>query len=214
MKARILPLDTDEHQAAQALLPWYVNGTLEPTEGVRVQAHVADCPRCQADAAWQARLRQVPAITEAGVSGTVDRHWTSMRRRLLTKENDASHKQRIGTRWKPTNWLQLAVGIQGVVLLALAFAWFGAPWRDEPFLALGAAPNAATANAVVVFRPDATEAQIRLALRASGARLVGGPTVTDAYLLQLPSLQPEALSRLRAERAVVRVESLETEGTK
>lgn len=214
MKARILPLDTDEHRAAQALLPWYVNGTLEPTERVQLRAHLADCPRCQADAAWQVRLRQVPSNLEAGVSSDVDRHWTAMRRRLLTKENDGPHKQRFGTLWQPTTWLQLAVGIQGVVLLALAIAWFGAPWRDEPFRALGAAPNAATANAVVVFRPDATEAQIRLALRASGARLVGGPTVTDAYLLQLPSLRPEFLSRLRAERAVVRVESLEAEGPK
>jgi anti-sigma factor RsiW len=212
MRARILPLDTDEHQAAQALLPWYVNGTLDPAENGRVQAHLADCQRCQADAAWQAKLRHTPALIEPGASTDLDRHWTAMRRRLSTQGDDAPHEDPVGARWIQRNWLQLAVGVQSVMLLALAVAWLGATQRDEPFRVLGAAPNAASANAVVVFRPDATEAQIRLALRTSGARLVDGPTVTDAYLLHVPAPGTELLSRLRAQSAVLRVESLEAEG--
>jgi hypothetical protein len=72
----------------------------------------------------------------------------------------------------------------------------------------------APANALVVFRPDATEADIRAALRAGDARLVGGPTVTDAYLLRIPDLGAAPLARLRAQRAVARVESLEGEPAK
>ena len=60
----------------------------------------------------------------------------------------------------------------------------------------------------MIFRPEATEAQIRAALRASDARLVGGPTVTDAYLVQLAGPVPQALGRLRAQPGVARVESL------
>ena len=52
---------------------------------------------------------------------------------------------------------------------------------------------------------------MRRALRAADARVVGGPTVTDAYLLRIPSLDADALARLRAEPAVARVESLEGE---
>jgi hypothetical protein len=84
----------------------------------------------------------------------------------------------------------------------------GVSQHPDPYQALGSASSAPSANAVVVFRPDATEAQIRAALRTSDARLVGGPTVTDAYLLQMPGDGAAALKRLRAQPAVLRVESL------
>ena len=209
MKARILPLDSDEHQSVQRLLPWYVNGTLDSNETLRVQTHLAGCPRCQGDVKWQGRLRASAA--GAATSVDVDRDWVSMRRRLSPTPAEAPRTPRLGWRWPVTRWLQLAVGVEGALVLALAVAWLGAP-RDEPFRALGAGPSAATANALIVFRPDATEAEIRQALRASGARLVGGPTVADAYLLHLPARAPESLSRLRAEHAVKRIESLEAQG--
>ena len=84
----------------------------------------------------------------------------------------------------------------------------------EPYRALGAAPGPATPNALVVFRAVATEAQIRSALRAADARLVGGPTVTDAYLLRLATPGAQTLARLREQGAVLRVESLDAEGTR
>jgi len=70
------------------------------------------------------------------------------------------------------------------------------------------------ANAIVVFRNDATQAETSAALRAAGARIVGGPTAADAYLLQLPEPAAPALARLRAERAVARVEALQGEATR
>jgi hypothetical protein len=47
-------------------------------------------------------------------------------------------------------------------------------------------------------------------VRAQGARVVGGPTGTDAWLLEIPRerLAP-ALAGLRASSAVAQVESLE-----
>ncbi|HWP10481.1 MAG TPA: hypothetical protein VNN06_01570, partial [Ramlibacter sp.] len=110
--------------------------------------------------------------------------------------------------WLRARWLPLAIGLQAAIVLTLALAWWIAPQRDEPYRALGAAP-AVTANVLVVFRPTATETDIRRALRAHRAQLVGGPTATDAYLLRLSSLSPEAISRLRADGTVLRVESLE-----
>jgi anti-sigma factor RsiW len=207
VKATILPLASDEHQAVQELLPWYVNGTLGSAEDARVQAHLAHCPRCQGDAAWQARLRQAPTAGPAE-PGAVDRDWAALRRRLQSQGGHAPGHRSPTPRWLPTNGLRLATGALAVTGLALALAWLRPAPHDETYHALGAAPNSMAANALVVFRPDATEAQIRLALRANGARLVGGPTVTDAYLLQLP---PGALARLRTDAAVARVESLEAE---
>ncbi len=74
-----------------------------------------------------------------------------------------------------------------------------------------AAPAEDSATAVVRFRPDATEAQIRHSLNDSGARLVDGPTVTDAYVVRLPRERyAAALEKLRKEQAVALVEALES----
>ena len=55
MKARVLPLDSSEHRMAQELLPSFANQTLSAAEAAAVAAHLAQCSRCQADAATPAR---------------------------------------------------------------------------------------------------------------------------------------------------------------
>jgi anti-sigma factor RsiW len=207
--ARVIPLDTDEHQAAQSLLPWYVNGTLGAEESERVRKHLAECPRCQADAQWQDRLRAAPPAAEPTSASDVDRQWAALAGRLAPGGTKPPRRPHALANWLGTRWLPLAVGLQTVVILAGALAWFGVPQREEAFRALGTAPAAISANVLVVFRPGASEADIRRVLRANHAQIVGGPTVTDAYLLRLAALTPEALSRLRADAAVLRVESLE-----
>jgi hypothetical protein len=73
-----------------------------------------------------------------------------------------------------------------------------------------AAPSEDDATAVVRFRPEATEAQIRRSLNDSGARLVDGPTVTDAYVVRLPRERyAAALEALRRAPAVALVEALQ-----
>jgi hypothetical protein len=66
---------------------------------------------------------------------------------------------------------------------------------------------------VVVFQPTATEAQMRAALAASGARLVDGPTAADAYVLNVPPDRRErALATLRASKPVVAAEPVDAAG--
>jgi hypothetical protein len=109
------------------------------------------------------------------------------------------------------------------VLLALP-AWRSPAPADPAYHALGntplttpATPGApATGGAALVrFRPDATEADIRRALQRSGARLVDGPTATDAYLVRLPPERyAESLALLRGQPAVQLAEALEAAGTR
>lgn len=206
MKARILALDSDEHRNVQSLLPWYANATLDEAETARVDAHLAECERCQADVDFQRHLRTHPGLAEPG--GQIDRGWAALRVRL--EPPPTSPRAAAAANWRWTRWLPLALGVQAGLVLALALAlWI--PARQADYRTLGAASGVPTANALVVFRPDATEAEIRKALRVCDARLVGGPTVTDAYLLRLPDLDAQALARLRAQPAVARVESLEGE---
>jgi len=205
VRARVFPFDTDEHRQAELLLPWYTTGALDPSERAGVEAHLLQCARCQADAAFQVRLRATSGL-EPSV-GDVDRDWAALRSRLEPKRSAAPRANTRGLqRW--AHWWPVAVGFQCAVVLGLVIALVIAVRQPEPYRALGAGASAPVANALVVFRPDATEAQIRAALRASGARLVGGPTVTNAYLLQMPEPGPDALNGLRTQPAVLQVESL------
>jgi hypothetical protein len=60
----------------------------------------------------------------------------------------------------------------------VAFVAIGATilqWSSQPtYVALGSAPVAGSANVIVMFRPEAREADLRGALATSGAALVGG----------------------------------------
>jgi hypothetical protein len=107
-------------------------------------------------------------------------------------------------------WAALAQAA-ALVLMVGALLWPTAS-NDERYRALGS-PAAATADSaalLVRFRPEASERELRQALRDSGTRLVGGPTVTDAYLLAAPPGQEaQALQQLRAHAAVQLAESLQ-----
>ena len=99
----------------------------------------------------------------------------------------------------------LSVGL----LVAIGFTLRQAPPVGEYHVL--AAPAETGATAVVRFRPDATEAQIRQGLKDSGARLVDGPTVSDAYVVRLPREHyAAALDKLRKEPGVALVEALES----
>jgi len=65
-----------------------------------------------------------------------------------------------------------------------------------------------------VFRGDATNEQMRDALHAVEARIVGGPTITDAWLVRIGSPTPQVLARLRAQPGVLRVEALQEEAAR
>jgi anti-sigma factor RsiW len=209
VKARILPLDSSEHRMAQELLPWFVNGTLAAAEAAPIAAHLARCSRCQADASALAAVRAVPI--DVGSGGSVERGWAALRVRLEARPSETARGS-ARPWWKLS--LQVALAGQAVVMLVLAGALIATTARNEPYRALGSAPTAIEANALAVFRADATEQQMRNALRVAGARIVGGPTISDAYLLRVVDLQPDTLARLRAQPGVLRVESLQGEATR
>jgi len=219
VKADVLPIDGAEHQAVQLLLPWHGNALLSASEAARVEAHVAECPRCQADLAWQARLRSASAgvLRAEGPSSDLDRRWVTLRQQLASADAAAAHTaQRRSPRWVVSLGWPFVLSAQAALLLALALvaAWPPLSPPADSYRGLGAGPVNTAANAIIVFAASATEAQIRAALRAGDARLVGGPTVSDAYLLQLRTNDRATLENLRGQPGVLRVESLEAEAAR
>ena len=208
MNARILRLGGDEHQAAQELLPWFVNGTLDADEAAQVGAHVAQCSACQADVAAQAQWRA--AADGDAPRSDVERGWATFRTRLDARVATSPRRRGAFAWWRG---LQVAVAVQAAVILVMAFALVSTMKPAEPYRALGSS-MAVDANAIIVFRADATQAETSAALRVAGARVVGGPTAADAYLLRLPEPVAPALARLRAARAVASVEALQGEAAR
>ena len=96
-------------------------------------------------------------------------------------------------------------------ILAIAAAIAPSLGSAPAYVALGdRAQPAQSANVIILFRPEATEAGMRSALRQSGASLVGGPTDADAYLLSVPAAQrPAALAKLRADSEVAMAEPID-----
>jgi hypothetical protein len=200
----IVHLDPEGHARVQSLLPWYVTGRLEGAEHAEVEQHLAGCARCRAELALERQLRSAHAEdAEPADEAAADRGFARLRRRLPTPRPVAVPRRRFEFIW--WRWA-LAGQFAAILLLAGALVWL--PPRDgAPYVGLGAT-GAPGANAVVMFRADATEAQIRQALRAVDGRLVGGPTTTQAYLLALPVADADALARLRTMPAVSLAESL------
>ena len=65
-----------------------------------------------------------------------------------------------------------------------------------------------------MFEPATTEREFRRILQRHGARVVDGPTVTDAYLLRVPDAERQrALEALRHDPAVRLAEALDENGT-
>jgi anti-sigma factor RsiW len=218
MSGQVVQLGTDLHQRVQALLPWYVGASLDEAERARVEAHIAECPRCQAELAWEREIQSACAHSEPAATGNADQGFALLRNRIAA---DAPPRQRRGVwarlkdRWLGTpGWTRWALGGQCFLVAALGGVLLVQLAPDQRYRALGgpAGASGATAggNLIVRFRPEATEQEMRRVLRDSEARLVYGPTATDAYLLAVPAgLETAAVQRLRKESAVLLVESLD-----
>ncbi|RFP10359.1 zf-HC2 domain-containing protein [Duganella sp. BJB488] len=107
------------------------------------------------------------------------------------------------------SWLRWTVAAQWVLIVGLGALLLRPDTDPAPYRVLGSAVSSG-ANLVVIFRPNTSERELRHILQAQGARVVDGPTVTDAYLLHVPPASRErALAALHAEPAVQLAEALD-----
>jgi hypothetical protein len=196
-----------EHGKVEELLPWYATGELDAADRQLVAEHLATCADCQRRLAEEQRLmRAVRAIEPE-----VDEGWARLRnriaaqprgaRRILVAANDAWSQVR-----RPGIAIAMAAQFAFVLFAAALFLSFSRP----SYHALGAGTAPAAANVLVMFKPDATEQQVRELLRANGASLVGGPTDAAAYMLHVaPAARSAVLVTLRADREVVLAEAID-----
>lgn len=198
-------IDANPHQEAEELLPWYATGQLRAEEQEIVERHLASCAHCRRQLAFEHRMADEFAVS----SPEADEGWERLKRRL--------HDQRAGRR--PRFWPTIlhtfsrpavaAVAAAQLAFLAIAGTLLFS-LSQPSYRALGSAPPPQSANVIVMFRGETTETQLRSLLDTNGARLVGGPTPTDAYLLRVaPNSRAAVLARLQADRRVVMAQPID-----
>jgi anti-sigma factor RsiW len=206
--ADIIPLSGDRHRDTLELLPWYVSGAIEPADRAKVEVHLAHCADCRAELAVERSLHgQVSRLPLDAALG-----FAELRRQLKLPPFASPHRRpmaidalhRALPRAGQKNW---AIAAQAAaVLLVVAIAVPSLQQREQPpapYRTLGSVPEHAAGNLVVMFRAETSEAQLRAVLLQSGARVVDGPTVTGAYMLDVAaSKRNSVLAWLRAHPAV------------
>jgi anti-sigma factor RsiW len=198
------PPDPATHKVVDALLPWFVNGTLNPVEHDLVRRHLEECVECREQVQW---LRDLHAACIAGSKRPGSSQAFEQLRRGLESRAVPRRTTRAGRMRSAAPWM---------VAAAMTLVAVGGIWRiasDDPLVyrTLGAAQSAhgGGGDIVVVFDAAAREADVRRILRAAEARIVDGPTATNGYVLDIAEgQQQKALVTLRGERAVLLAEPL------
>lgn len=194
---RIIRLHDESHWELQSLLPWYVTGRLDPAEHARVEAHVAGCEECQEEL----RFEQSLADGVKTLPLDADVSWRRMERRLKA-ERRRPRPSLLASPW--TGWAVAACALVAVGVTVIPRA------PAASYHVLGAPRASTPGNMVVIFRPETSERDIRVALDQAGARIVDGPTAADAYVLTVPDAQrARALATLRTRPMVVMAEPVD-----
>jgi hypothetical protein len=236
MNGRVFRLDIPVHQAVQELLPWYASAQLSADETRRVHEHLQACAQCRHELEWEHGMRAEAAVEADALPDGIDmeRALAKLLPALGPQERpavptsagpDADADAAAGVAdtqvgaprriswWgakaaNQSSWLRWAVAAQWLVIVALG-ALLVHPDETPAYRVLGAGV-AAGGNMVVVFQPTTSERELRHILQAQNARIVDGPTVTDAWLLNVPTdRHAQILQALRANAAVKLAEPLD-----
>lgn len=206
--ADIITLHDDPHHGVEILLPWYVTGRLDADEHARVEDHLAACADCQAAASVERRL----AVQIAALPVDAEHGWARMRDRLDARpprrRSQAGPLRAFIFAWRARPpWLGWALAAEAAIVGSLGL--IALPMSQPVYHALSASPAARPGNVVVIFRPETPERDLRAALLANHARLVDGPTASDAYVLNVPDAERASiLNGLRARADVVLAEPI------
>jgi hypothetical protein len=185
------------HDEAEELLPWYATGQLDENDRDRLEAHLSCCAHCRQQLDLERRLvREFRAIEPEVESG-----WSRLRSRIDAPVIRA--RPRVPTIFDQFLAIIRRPAVAGLAIAQVAFLIVASSilivLSRPAYQTLGSSTAPASANVIVMFRPEANVQDIDELLKSAGASIVDGPTDTNAYLLHVaPKERQLALVRLQA----------------
>lgn len=209
--------DKDTHAQVQELLPWFVNQTLTGEQLAMVSAHVQRCADCRQDVEWQrSMLAAAPAVPQGlDMERALARMMPRLEPRPVAAPAAQSALQGLRERWFGRAWMPWALAGQGVLIAVLAMQTLAPQRNESDYRVLGAAPPPTQGNMVVAFKPDTTVADVQRLMQANGARMIDGPTVTGAYVVEVEGArQAQVAAAFKLDPAVLLAEPLAAGGSR
>jgi hypothetical protein len=181
-----------EHHEVSALIPWYVNDTLEDLQRDRVDSHVAACALCRNDLGVHQRI-----FEGIGAQPALDYMPVASLKRLQARL-DAVQAQGDSAQMAPLEparsesspwrgWIAASIAAMAVAIGALATdRWVQFEARGEQanyHTVTSAAPRARGEVIRAVFSPTITLVQLQSLLDEAQLNIVSGPTEAGVYSL-------------------------------
>ena len=172
---------TDRQQetrdAVWALIPWYVNGTLDEDERARVEHHAAKYPACQREIAEQRRLAD--AMSETDIAEHVaEAAWRNIHNRIAPK-------RRLAWVAVPPLPLGLAAATCIMALVVVSTPQFGPP-DNADFSTLTVEPKVSEILLKIRPVPGADPADVQAVLNGAGILAAGQPSETGLITMPVP----------------------------
>jgi anti-sigma factor RsiW len=215
-----LPLTDEQHAEIAALLPWYVNGTLDDSGRHRLDRHLDTCATCRADLQLdlqiQRRVSSNPSVEFIPTTASLQR----LNQALDALSQEAAEPSRTLRDLRPARRggrpalfaaaaalipLAVGIGVLGSNLWKPSDSRFLAPYRTVTT----GEPHPADEVIRAVFAPNITISEMQSILDEAGLRIVAGPSAAAVYSLAATSKKPvdASLALLRAHVAVRFAES-------
>ena len=190
--------DTQDHpiHSEGALLPWYLNGTLREDERRHVDQHLSFCAACRAEldelVQLNVQLHEVYAAQSEPSTG-IQRAVRVLAQREASEKNakpvtgsawlnelDDWFRSLFIPRWAPAFAVTLLVAQLALLLWSLTL-----PTLSDQVTIRGI--GAPTVRLRVVFQETASERQIRVLVQGVHGKIVDGPALDGAYIMEVPA---------------------------
>jgi hypothetical protein len=178
------------HERAFELLPWLVNGTLEPAERDAVEHHARACIACRRELKEQLRLHAA-VRSQPAVHVSVQAGFDELDRQIAGASRERRRSKAWVNRYAALRPFAVAAAA-GVALLAFLL-WLTPPENIDParYATLGAPADDAVLIDIV-FAQETTAAEMTTVLAEIGGEIVAGPSAAGRYRVRVAPATDEA----------------------